>query len=218
MSTVPATAGGKDERLVGRSYTRARKHRMVIGHFPGGGRLWGGPYTVPQLIVMTVSFILLMVFRPLWAHFGMIVNVLVAVLVPYALALAVRRIHVDSRSPLAVVGSVFGLLAAPTEGRIGGKSLKTTGRTSFAQGRCTLTWQPAPVPAAAPSARQGGVGPMAASSTPQAPGEVGTPAADTVPRNLTSAPQVRSGVGALLAARNAAATAFSATSEKEARR
>ncbi|WP_331719875.1 conjugal transfer protein (plasmid) [Streptomyces sp. NBC_01023] len=140
MST--ATAGGADsEVLVGRCYTKARRHPLMIGRMPGGrGRLWGGPYTVPQVIVLVVSFLLLILTRPLWAHFGL-VDVLIALGVPFGLSLLVRHIHIDGRNPLAVAASAVGMLATPHGGRMGGRPLSSPGHRRLI-GACTLTWDP----------------------------------------------------------------------------
>lgn len=59
-----------EEELIGHSYTRARKHPLVIGKLPGAGRLPGGPYTITQVMTMVISFGLLVMTRELWAHFG----------------------------------------------------------------------------------------------------------------------------------------------------
>jgi hypothetical protein len=128
------------ESLVGYCYTRARRHPLVIGRFPGGGQLWGGPYTIPQAIVIAGSFVVLLVFRPLWAHFGLLLNVVIAVAVPYTLGLAAKRVNVDGRNPLAVAGSVLTLVASPATGRMGGKPLKDLTRRQV-RGVCTVTWQ-----------------------------------------------------------------------------
>ncbi|MFI5634700.1 hypothetical protein ACIA8E_36200 [Streptomyces sp. NPDC051664] len=189
-SAVEAPGRDAQEQLVGRCYTKARRHPLVIGQLPGGGRLWGGPYTVPQAIVMAASFAVLLLFRGAWAHFGLLLNVIVAFAVPYCLGLLVRRVHVDGRNPLAVAGSALGLLSAPTGGRLGGRPLKRIGRRSLVRGVCTVTWQPGSVTAVRPLRQPAPA--VAGGGVQQAAG--------------TARPQVLSGVGALLAARDAGAS------------
>ncbi|MFB8085076.1 hypothetical protein [Streptomyces sp. NPDC055992] len=143
MSADPA-AGASSEVLVGRCYTRARRHPLMIGRWPGGrGRIWGGPYTVPQIIVLAGSLTLLLLTRALWAHFGLL-NYVIALGLPYGLSLLVRHVQVDGRNPLSVAASSAGLLTRPAGGRLGGRPIKTMrGRRSLI-GVCSITWAPGP--------------------------------------------------------------------------
>ncbi|WP_331759796.1 hypothetical protein OG422_30850 (plasmid) [Streptomyces sp. NBC_01525] len=196
-----STTAASPEPLIGRCFTKARKHTLVVGHWPGGGRIWGGPYTVPQIIVAAAMFALLFLTRGLWAHHGL-VDVLPLVGVPYALALVVGRIHVDGRNPLSVATSVLGLAASGSAGRMDGRPVRQR-RSGALVGVCTLTWQPPnepgrsaePLAEALSRAKPGRPAPA-----PTVPDD--RPAAD---RPAADAPVVRvaSGVGALLAARAA---------------
>ncbi|MFJ5035539.1 hypothetical protein ACIQB5_47805 [Streptomyces sp. NPDC088560] len=215
MSTPETTtpADGADT-LVGRCYTKARRHPLVIGRWPGGGVLWGGPYTVPQLIVMVGSFVALILFRPIWAHFGVVLNVMIAFAVPYALGWTVRRLSVDGRNPLAATASVLGLLAAPSAGRLGGRPLKTLNRARLVHGVCTLTWQEptglhrSPV-RGRPEVWAGGgrafVGELSTGEPRCAVPPLAEGSGNAVPEAVVGAakPRVLSGVGALVAARAA---------------
>lgn len=178
MSAAEAPAGAAGA-LVGRCYTKARRHQVLVGRIPGGGRLWGGPYSVPQLAVMAGAFVVLLLSRGVWAHFGLL-NLALPVAIPYVLGLVVRRLQVDGRSPLAVVGSVGGLLFAPPTGRIGGRPVRGARRRAVG-GAVSLSPGPS-----------GAQGPAAAS--PCAEGA----AADR-------SPVVMSGAQALLARRRAGA-------------
>ncbi|MFI1436758.1 hypothetical protein [Streptomyces lydicus] len=199
-----STATASPKPLIGRCFTKARKHTLVVGHWPGGGRIWGGPYTVPQIIVAAAMFALLFLTRGLWAHHGL-VDVLPLIGVPYALALVVGRIHVDGRNPLSVAASALGLAASGGSGRMDGRPVRQR-RSGALVGVCTLTWQPPndPGPAAAPLAEGLSLAkpgrPAPVPTVPENRPAAGRPAAD--------APVVRvaSGVGALLAARTASTT------------
>ncbi|GHE13802.1 hypothetical protein [Streptomyces alanosinicus] len=197
-----ATPAEGVDTLVGRCYTKARRHPLVIGRWPGGGVLWGGPYSVPQLIVMVGSFVALILFRSLWAHFGVVLNVMFAFAVPYALGWTVRRLNVDGRNPLAAAGSFLGLLTAPAAGRLGGRPLKTLDRARPVRGVCTVTWQePAALPRSPVVVRptvQAGGGMQAFVGEPGAAGSAGPEAVVEAAK-----PRVLSGVGALIAARAA---------------
>ncbi|MCX0247862.1 hypothetical protein [Streptomyces drozdowiczii] len=135
-------AGSGPEVLVGRCYTRARRHPLMIGRWPGGrGRIWGGPYTVPQMVVLAGSLTLLLLTRAVWAHFGLL-NYVLALGMPYGLSLLVRHVQVDGRSPLAVAGSSLGLLTRPSGGRLGGRPLKDLRGRRPLIGVCSITWAP----------------------------------------------------------------------------
>ncbi|MFJ2937981.1 hypothetical protein ACIO8G_35130 [Streptomyces sp. NPDC087219] len=137
MSAEAASA--EDEVLVGRCYTKARRHPLMIGMWPGGrGAIWGGPYTVPQVIVIAVVFGVLMLTREVWARFGL-VNLVIAIGVPYGLSLVVRHLHIDGRNPLLVAVSAGGAVVAPAGGRLGGRPVKPLGRRSLV-GVCSVTW------------------------------------------------------------------------------
>ncbi|MFJ3699639.1 hypothetical protein ACIPW9_36895 [Streptomyces sp. NPDC090052] len=194
MSTAGNAGNADSEMLVGRCYTKARRHPVMVGKWPGGGgRIWGGPYTVPQVVVLVVSFLLLILTRPFWAHFGW-VNVLIALGVPFGLSLLVRHIHIDGRNPLAVAASAVGMLATPHGGRMDGRPLRSRGRRQLI-GACTLTWSPPPVSPlmAGPRVQIAVTHPVSAPAVP--------PAA-AVDGPVGRRPRVLSGVGALLAARS----------------
>ncbi|MER6476880.1 hypothetical protein [Streptomyces filamentosus] len=143
MST-PAEASSGDGVLVGRCYTKARRHPLMIGKWPGGQMaIPGGPYTVPQVAVIAVTFAVLMLTRAVWAHFGL-VNFVIALGVPYGLSLVVRHVHVDGRNPLLVAVSAGGALAAPSTGRLGGRPVKPVGRYRPLMGVCSVTWTEQP--------------------------------------------------------------------------
>ena len=112
-----------------------------------GLTLWGGPYTVPQLITMVVGLGLMVLTYPLWGHFGL-ANIVPLVGVPYALSFVVRRLRIEGRSPFAVLAGVVGLALSPRQGRVGGVPVRVP-RPALLHGACTLTWRPAP-PAPAP--------------------------------------------------------------------
>ncbi|MFF1690799.1 hypothetical protein [Streptomyces sp. NPDC058254] len=149
-------SGADEEDLVGRCYTKARRHPSMIGQWEGR-RLWGGPYSVPQMVTGLVVFatlILALVAVPsLWARFGLF-NLVALVLLPYLSTLLIRRLHVDGRHPFAALASTAGLVAGGQRPRLGGRQLRRI-TTQPLQGTATLTEQ-------APEQRS------AASATPSA--------------------------------------------------
>ncbi|MEU3400843.1 hypothetical protein [Streptomyces filamentosus] len=173
MST-PAEASSGDGVLVGRCYTKARRHPLMIGKWPGGQMaIPGGPYTVPQVAVIAVTFAVLMLTRAVWAHFGL-VNFVIALGVPYGLSLVVRHVHVDGRNPLLFAVSAGGALAAPSAGRLGGRPVKPVGRYQPLVGVCSVTWTE-DVPDCSGAAGEpvsAGEAPAAAGSAPGGPAAV----------------------------------------------
>ncbi|MFC9033681.1 hypothetical protein [Streptomyces arboris] len=152
---LPVVAEG--DALVGHCYTKGRKFPLVIVKWPGGrGRIWGGPYTLPQMGVLAVTFGVLMLTRGLWAHFGL-VNFVIAIGVPYGLSLLVRHVQVEGRSPLSVAGSAIGLVSTPG----GGRPVRGSGARRVV-GVCSVTMNPLAgeesaqqeAPAAAPAAER----------------------------------------------------------------
>ncbi|MCO6748869.1 hypothetical protein KQH21_11915 [Streptomyces sp. IpFD-1.1] len=136
--------------LIGRCYTYARRFPLVMGRLPGGGRLWGGPYTIPQAIVIVTTAILLITTQDVWARFGVLGNVAIAVGLPFGLGLVVRRMRIDGRHPFAVLTSMLGLIGAPSAGRIGGRPLRALPGARPLVGLCTVSWHPAEPATAAP--------------------------------------------------------------------
>ncbi|MFI1258943.1 hypothetical protein ACH4U6_34925 [Streptomyces netropsis] len=125
-----------DEELIGHSYTRARRHPLVIGKLPGAGRLPGGPYTITQVVTMVATFGLLVMTRQLWAHFGM-GNFLVLIALPWGLAWVLRYARMDGRDPARALRSLLIYSSAPADGRLSGRPQRTA-RPRLASGTCTI--------------------------------------------------------------------------------
>ncbi|WP_328372930.1 conjugal transfer protein (plasmid) [Streptomyces sp. NBC_00445] len=126
-----------EERLVGHSYTRARKHPLVIGKLPGAGRLPGGPYTITQVVTMVATFLLLVVTRRLWAHFGGAVDALIMVAFPWGLAWVLRYARLDGRDPARALRSLLIYVGTPADGRLSG-SPQHHRRPRLAATACTV--------------------------------------------------------------------------------
>ncbi|MEU4111138.1 hypothetical protein ACN6K4_000185 [Streptomyces hayashii] len=182
-----------EEELIGHSYTRARKHPLVIGKLPGAGRLPGGPYTITQVMTMVISFGLLVMTRELWAHFGAM-NFILMALIPWGLAWVLRYARLDGRDPARAVRSLLIYSSTPAQGRLAGKPQRVA-RPRLATATCTVRVRsaerpapaatiakPAPVPARKPRA--------AATAVPTAAAPVATAAAR---------PEPKTGLQALLA-------------------
>ncbi len=189
-----------EEELIGHSYTRARKHPLVIGKLPGAGRLPGGPYTITQVMTMVCSFGLLVLTRDLWARFGAM-NFVLMVLVPWGLAWVLRYARLDGRDPARALRSLFIYSSTPAQGRLAGKPQRVT-RRRLATVTCTVrvrsAERPAPAEAPAPVAKPAltpvrSARPAAASEPLRKPRPVEAPPA------AAGRPEPKTGLQALLA-------------------
>lgn len=125
-----------EEELVGHSYTRARKHPLVIGKLPGAGRLPGGPYTITQIVTMVVVFAALNLTQRLWAHFG-VGNVAIMIAFPWGLAWVLRYARIDGRDPARALRSLLVYTSTPADGRLAGRPQHTP-RLRLVRGHCTV--------------------------------------------------------------------------------
>ncbi|MFE4515392.1 hypothetical protein ACFRMQ_14515 [Kitasatospora sp. NPDC056783] len=147
MSVAHAAPPTRDEEiLIGHSYTRARRHPLVVGKLPGAGRIPGGPYTVTQIVTMVVGFMVLTMTRALWAHFGLL-DIVIMIALPWGLAWVMRYARVDGRDPARAIRSLLVYASAPGAGRLAGRPQRR-GRIRMTTGRCTVreqdAFQPAP--------------------------------------------------------------------------
>ncbi|MEU0214106.1 hypothetical protein ABZ281_02920 [Streptomyces sp. NPDC006265] len=176
-----------EEELTGHSYTRARKHPLVIGKLPGAGRLPGGPYTITQVMTMVISFGLLVMTRELWAHFGAM-NFILMALIPWGLAWVLRYARLDGRDPARAVRSLFIYSSTPAQGRLAGKPQRVA-RPRLATATCTVRVRSAERPA-----------PVAAAAQPSsAPARKARPAPVPVAAAAAARPEPKTGLQALLA-------------------
>nr|BEK71283.1 hypothetical protein KPHV_85100 [Kitasatospora purpeofusca] len=125
-----------EEILIGRSYTRARRHPLVVGKLPGAGRIPGGPYTITQIVTMVIGFVVLIMTRALWAYFG-IFDIVIMIVLPWGLAWVMRYARVDGRDPARAIRSLSVYLSAPGAGRLAGRPQRR-GRIQATSGRCTI--------------------------------------------------------------------------------
>ncbi|WP_439681475.1 TcpE family conjugal transfer membrane protein [Embleya sp. MST-111070] len=190
-----------EEELVGRSYTRARKHPLVIGKLPGAGRLPGGPYTITQIVTMVVVFVVLVITRQLWARFGLL-NVLVMVVVPWGLAWVLRYARLDGRDPARALRSLMTYASTPADGRLAGRPQRRA-RQQVLGAACSVRIRqderPAGDPSREPAGATSGRG-THASSRPARPTTASPPRRDAdVGDASVQVPAARTGLQGLLA-------------------
>lgn len=105
-----------------RSYTRARRHPLVIGKI--GGWTLPTPISPTQLLVLLGSFLALLWTRGVWAHLGGVGNLVVQGFVPLLLAWMVRHLRVEGRPPLRALAGLAGYFTAPRAGVLRGRSAR----------------------------------------------------------------------------------------------
>ncbi|GJF30261.1 hypothetical protein KNE206_29610 [Kitasatospora sp. NE20-6] len=212
-----------DDVLIGRSYTRARRSPLVIGKLPGAGRLPGGPYTITQIVTMVLVFVVLIITKAVWAHFGP-GNVLIMIAVPWSLAFALRYARMDGRDPARALLGVFTYASTPRAGRLAGRPVRRR-RPQLLGVRITVglqvpaaapepplacrpavrpAAQSAPAPRALQSARPRRTSPAGRRPAPTAPGPAvpataPLPTSVTVPRSGARTPAARTALQSLLA-------------------
>ncbi|MFC5802595.1 hypothetical protein [Streptomyces formicae] len=116
--TGDRTSAEGDGVLVGRCYTKARRLPLVVGEL-NGFRLWGGPYSVMQLVTFVVVLAVMLVLHRLWAHYGLL-NAVLLLGVPYGACFAVRYLPSEGRGPLMALGGAAGVLVGPGQQGPGG--------------------------------------------------------------------------------------------------
>lgn len=96
-----------------RVYTHGRRHPIVIGNIQG---LRIPPVTPSQLGILVGTFVGLVLTRPLWAHFGSLLNGLLLAGVPITLAWAARAVKMEGRAPWRAGLGWLTLWSAPRSG------------------------------------------------------------------------------------------------------
>ncbi|WP_159942557.1 MULTISPECIES: TcpE family conjugal transfer membrane protein [unclassified Nocardiopsis] len=115
--------GAPDQHtLVGRSYTRARRHPWVIGRIQGW-TLPLGPFSATQLGVLVISLWLLLQTAPMWTRLGPFA--LVPLIIPFIATWAVRHAQIEGRAPLRALGGYLALYTAPRRGTLHGRPIPT---------------------------------------------------------------------------------------------
>jgi hypothetical protein len=173
-------------------YTKARRIPTLIGKMPSGGKIWGGPYTMTQGVVGGVAGLVMWKTSALWAHFGALMNIVVAAGIVYGLIWSAGKIPATGRNPFTWAMSAMNVSTRP--GQLAGGRVAVA-RPRLVTPRITVAGQPQratvpPTPTAAavpPTPHPARPAPAPASSPRQA---APTPVASAI--ELT-------GVGQLLA-------------------
>jgi len=111
---------GTEEDVIVGTYTKAKDFQPVIANI-NDVRLPGGPWTRAQFTVTAGLMLFLLWTRSLWAHFGFLVNVLLAVGIPVFVGWLARAQKIEGRDPLGYFLGLFSLFTAPGRGIVQGK-------------------------------------------------------------------------------------------------
>ncbi|HEY9412695.1 MAG TPA: hypothetical protein VIP77_24185 [Jiangellaceae bacterium] len=105
-------------------YTRARKFPQLLGRFPDGTKIPGGPYTVQQLLAGVGIIAFGSMTMGIWGIFGGIGDIVVLFMVGFAAMFFIGRLPMNGRNPFAAVLGFYKASVAPRGGRFQGKSIR----------------------------------------------------------------------------------------------
>lgn len=117
-----------------RFHTAGRKQPILLGKDSSGNRLPGGPYTVPQLVAVMVTAVVLIVSRQVWAagQSGLFFAIVTAALC-VAVGVIVGRHDFAGQNPFIIglgVGRAWGEGMGAPAGHVGTTTLKRSDRKS----------------------------------------------------------------------------------------
>ena len=192
-----------------RWYTRARRFPQLVGKFPDGRRLPGGPYTITQVILGAGLVVGGLSTRGFWGGRGMIADLFLLSVITGGLVFAAGKIPLGGRNPAAAAAGMVAAIVAPTHGRVAGRPVRLRPPTRLRH-HVTI-WdspppvQPTPQPAVAPLAANERT-PAASEAVAQPfPVPTGPSTGLTLPASAPASRVPLPGVQALLAARPAVA-------------
>ena len=176
-----------------RFFTAARKFPKMLGKLPDGTRIWGGPYTLLQGIVLILAAAVALLTKPMWSFGSFIIDIPVAAAVAIGLGLLSGRIPTQNRNVLTVGMSAMHAIGSPVQGRRNCRRV-TIRRPHRVRSDAAIDWstdeleqlvdvpvEPAATPAATP-----------------VPAPVAAPAAEPTPTPATATPRAVTGVERLL--------------------
>lgn len=102
----------QNEQRSAKWFTSARKFPQLIGRTPDGTQLWGGPYTITQLVVGAMVAVLLWLTPGLWAQFGLAGNIVVGPAILIGAVVAAGKLPFGMRNPVVVAGGWLHVLSS----------------------------------------------------------------------------------------------------------
>lgn len=105
-------------------YTKARKFPQLLGRFPDGTKIPGGPYTVQQLLAGIGIIALGSMTMGIWGFLGGMGDILLLFGVAIFAMFMIGRLPMNGRNPFYAVIGFYKALAAPRGGRFQGRSVR----------------------------------------------------------------------------------------------
>lgn len=113
-----------EEKEVARFFTRSRRFRKFLGRLPDGTKLPGGPYTIPQGLVLAVVLIVACVTQGLWGTGTAFVDFPLAFAFAWAAAWGAGRIPMTRRNLFSVITGGMTAMLRTSAGSFRGAPLR----------------------------------------------------------------------------------------------
>lgn len=110
-----------EEREVVRFYTRARRFPHVLGRFPDGTKIPGGPYTLTQVVGGGLLVLIGVRTMGVWGVGNGMTNVAFLLLATVGTVKLLGRLQTGGRGPIAVALGGYTAVASPKFGRQDGR-------------------------------------------------------------------------------------------------
>ncbi|RIQ12213.1 hypothetical protein, partial [Jiangella rhizosphaerae] len=112
-----------EEREVVKFYTRARRFPHVLGRFPDGTKIPGGPYTLTQVVGAGLLFLVGVRTMGIWGVGSGLTNVAFLLLATIGSVNVLGRLQTGGRGPVAVALGGYTAAASPKLGRQDGRAV-----------------------------------------------------------------------------------------------
>lgn len=126
-----------DDVIECHTYTHARRFPLVIGQI--GGFHLPVPWTPAQLVVAVGTLLLLLMTRGVWAHLGVVGNVVVIIGLPLTLSFVVRHLKIEGRSTARALAGFARYLSRSRTGKLHGRSVPRTSSHRHSPSRIFVT-------------------------------------------------------------------------------
>lgn len=114
-----------DDLVVGKFFTRAMKIPLMVGRLIDGTRLWGGPYTVPQIVAGCIALLVLwQAFAWFFSTGFILTDAIMVILGAWGVAFLVGRLPESRRNLFNMMTSMASATATSKTGFYRGVSFK----------------------------------------------------------------------------------------------
>lgn len=114
-----------DDVIVGKFFTRAMKIPLMVGRLIDGTRLWGGPYTVPQIVAGCIALLVLwQAFAWFFSTGFILTDAIMVVLGAWGVAFLVGRLPESRRNLFNMMASMASATATSKTGFYRGSPFK----------------------------------------------------------------------------------------------